>query len=78
MKNGAARFDEAVLMKSFEDRARDIAKSLRFYTSPIDPKTRKGGGQSRKSAIKMTKADTITSPKLFNRAFELLGWKRRY
>jgi len=63
------------MAKWFEDPARNIAESLKFYTSPIDPKTRKGGGYSRKEAIKMTKKETIYGPKIWKRAFKMLGWE---
>ena len=53
-----ARGDD--IPKWSKDPAKDIANSLKFYTSPIDPKTRKGGGYSRKEAIKMTKKEFIS------------------
>ena len=63
------------MAKWFDDPARNIAESLRFYTSPIDPKTRKGGGYSRKEAVKMTKKETTGGSKAWQKAFRMLGWK---
>jgi hypothetical protein len=59
----------------FEIAVQRIVDSLRFFTSPIDPITRKGGGMSRKEAIEMTKPETMAGPKVWKRAFEILGWE---
>ena len=64
------------MVNFFENAVRQLVESLRFYTSPIDPKTRKGGGYSRKEAVRMAKEETMLGQKGFDEAFRRLGWKK--
>jgi hypothetical protein len=50
-----------------------IMDSIRFYTSPIDPETRKGGGMSLEQAIEMTMKDTMAGPAILQEALRRLG-----
>lgn len=45
-----------------------LAEGMRFYASPIDPKTRKGGGMSREEAIREATKETMLGPKLIQEA----------
>tara|TARA_R100001510_G_C7634596_1_gene192957 strand:- start:916 stop:1158 length:243 start_codon:yes stop_codon:yes gene_type:complete len=50
-----------------------IMESIRFFTSPIDPETRKGGGMSLMEAIEMTKRYHGGGPAILQEALRRLG-----
>ena len=53
-----------------------IMESIRFYTSPIDPETRKGGGMSLEAAIEMTMKESMVGPAILEEALRRLNHPR--
>lgn len=61
-----------------EQAIQGLVESMMFYSSPIDPITRKGGGMSRDEAIRMTFEETTLGPKLKDEALRRFEMQRRY
>ena len=61
-------------VKMVNTMVKNLKASLLFYTSPIDPKTRKGGGLTRSQAIAKVRKESIAGPRVWKQTFEELGW----
>ena len=62
------------MAKWFNDMVRNLKESLLFYSSPINPKTRKGGGLTRSQDIAKVRKESIAGPRVWKQTFEELGW----
>tara|TARA_R110000751_G_scaffold16460_4_gene52024 strand:+ start:343 stop:540 length:198 start_codon:yes stop_codon:yes gene_type:complete len=59
----------------FDDMVENLKVGLKFYESPIDPKTRKGGYGSRSKAIKQMRKESYAGSRVWEQALDELGWK---
>ena len=66
---------EEVMVKWFDDMVRNLKESLLFYSSPINPKTRKGGGMTRSQAIAKVRKESFAGTRVWEQALDELGWK---
>ena len=63
------------VLKWFDDMVRNLKESLLFYSSPINPKTRKGGGMTRSQAIAKVRKESFAGTRVWEQALDELGWK---
>ena len=62
------------MAKWFDDMVRDLKETLLFYTSPIDPKTRKGGGMTRSQAIAKARKESYAGTRVWEQVLDELRW----
>jgi len=62
------------MAKWFNDMVKNLKIGLTFYASPIDPKTRKGGGMTRGQAIKQMRKESFAGTRVWEQALDELGW----